>query len=178
MMPCVCSAFVIKRLVWWWGGSAEPSCCPWCTHPSLCVPLVTLETCQALNHSSIPAHFSESGSVRSASTSHCVVSHCGREQPSFLWVRRSFTGLFCFLHVLKGSVMRVRRRDATSAALCPWWFSLGWRGCAHLWKSVNTPCWGCLLLSVIIGYSLSFCVGVWAAGRCRLSWQRTGLTNR
>lgn len=92
-------------------------------------------TWRALNHSPLlrtRGWYCDYGSVRSASPSCCIVSHCGREQPSFLRVRRSFAGLIHFLCVFRGSVVGVRRRLATSAALCCWWYSCGCGGSARL----------------------------------------------
>ena len=136
-------------------------------------------TWRVLNHSPLSqtrGWCCEYGSVRSASPSRCIVSHCGREQPSFLRVRRSFAGLLYFLCLLRRSVVGVRRRLATSAAWRCWWFSCGCGGSEHLWRSVNGPCWGCLPLSVIVGHSVWG--GGWAAGRWRLGRWWTELTSR
>lgn len=65
----------------------------------------------------------------------CIVSHGGREQPPLLRVRGSCAGLLHFL-----CVVGIRRRLATSAALCCQWFCWGFRGRAHLRESVNAPC--------------------------------------
>lgn len=106
--------------------------------PKLRLRPVTLETWSQLNLASLKSLSTlAAGAVnvalfRSASPSCCIVSHSGREQPSFLRVRRSFAGLLHFLCVLGGSVVWVRRRLATSATLCCWWFRCGCRSRAHL----------------------------------------------
>lgn len=87
-------------------------------------------TWRALNHSPLSqtrGWCCEYGSVRSASPTCCIVSHCGREQPSFLRVRRSFTGLLHFLCEFRGSIVGVRWRLTISATLCCWWFSCSGR---------------------------------------------------
>lgn len=102
---------------------------------------------RVLNHSSLSRTCGwccEYGSVRSASHSCCSVSHCGREQPSFLRIRRSFAVLLHFLCVFRESVVGVRWRFATSATLCYRWFSSGCRCSAHLRSCMST------------GHSLSF----------------------
>ena len=177
-----------SRDLYWRGARrtfAEPSCSSRHTHLKLRLRLVTLETWSQLNLASVKSlsplsqtrgWCCEYGSVRSASPSRCIVSHCGREQPSFLGVRRSFAGLLHFLCLLRWSVVGVRRRLATSAAWRRWWFSCGCGGSEHLWRSVNGPCWGCSPLSVIVGHSVWG--GGWAAGRRRLGRWWTELTGR